>query len=306
MKYKENSNSPIAEKSFAFRPLILAFSSFAILAGTAPAAVLIPNDSAISGSLDIWLSDAGNRFDGTTWQDASGNGNDAVAFGSNGTVTYLAGTASTQFSTTGVAFTGTTEDLMKAGSSYTGLTDVTIFTVFSTNVLDSTTRPVGLGSYAADAANAPDRFNQATDATLRYDNGRTDPDGAASLTASSLLVRASRMDGNGSTASLVTDWIGAAINIGTTADGPVSLGASSDSLYFGDLRAGATTVGSGSSTSGSDLFISQVIVYKSALTDQQVVDVSNWLAANPSAVPEPSSLALLGLGGLALILRRRK
>ncbi|NWK55420.1 PEP-CTERM sorting domain-containing protein [Verrucomicrobiaceae bacterium N1E253] len=36
------------------------------------------------------------------------------------------------------------------------------------------------------------------------------------------------------------------------------------------------------------------------------VDLSSLLAEGPGLVPEPSSTALLGLGGLALILRRRK
>jgi len=63
------------------------------------------------------------------------------------------------------------------------------------------------------------------------------------------------------------------------------LGASVDGLYLGDVRAGATVVNTGSSTSGSDLFISQVIVYKSALTDQQIAAVTNWLTQVPNGDP---------------------
>ena len=43
-----------------------------------------------------------------------------------------------------------------------------------------------------------------------------------------------------------------------------------------------------------------------AMIDDIYVDNSGVNLANPTIIPEPSSAALLGLGGLALILRRRK
>ena len=285
--------------------LLIALLGISISANAAPVA---PSD--VSG-LDIWLTDAGNQFDGTTWLDASGNSNDATAVGSRlagGTgfpaVTYLAGTASTQFGTAGVAFSGSADDLMTAGS-FAGESAVTIITAYSTDTAASDTRPVGLGSQAAKGAGTSGLFNLATDGSLRYDNGN---DGGNNNPTGQLLVRASRLDGG-----TVTDWLddgtGLSTNIGpTSGSAPNPLGADADALYLGDVRAGATAVGGGGTTvSTADLFISQVAVFKGALTDTEVADVSSWMATNPSAIPEPASSAFL-FGGLALLalLRRRR
>jgi len=52
--------------------------------------------------------------------------------------------------------------------------------------------------------------------------------------------------------------------------------------------------------------IDDVALFDEALTDGQMQFLSANAAAGLSAVPEPGSAALLGLGGLAVILRRRK
>ncbi len=261
------------------------------------------------GDLDIWLTDAGNSFDGTTWSDSSGNSNDATAVGFRAAgdtnfpaATYGAGTASTQFGVNGLAFGSAVDDLMTAGSGYTGETSMSIFVVYSTSVADSEIRPVGLGSQAAKGASTTDVFNLATDGSLRYDNGNTDT-GADNAT-STLLVRAVKFNGGN-----VAEWIGTA---GSTfsaagkfsASGQASdpLGADADAFYLGDVRAGATRVG-GSVDPGtfglSDIFISQIAVYSRNLTDAEMIDVANWMSTNPAAVPEPSTYALIG-GLLAL------
>ncbi|WP_235203443.1 LamG-like jellyroll fold domain-containing protein [Sulfuriroseicoccus oceanibius] len=52
--------------------------------------------------------------------------------------------------------------------------------------------------------------------------------------------------------------------------------------------------------------IDDVAIFDNTLTDGEMLFLSTNAAASAVAVPEPSSAALLGLGGLALILRRRK
>ena len=58
----------------------------------------------------------------------------------------------------------------------------------------------------------------------------------------------------------------------------------------------------------NDLYTIDVSTGSASLVGSALVN--NWeglaWSASPSAVPEPSSTALLGLGGLALILRRRR
>ncbi len=284
------------------------------------AAPISPNDPSISGSLDIWLSDAANQFDGSTWLDASGNNNHATAVGFRSgsasnypDATYSAGTASTQYSVQGVAFSGATDDLMRAGSTYNSLTDVTIFLVYATDTVTSGTRPVGIGSQAAKGAATASIFNMDTDGSLRYDNGNNAGSGANPT--NTLLVRAMRLD-----SGAVTDWIdtgsGLAVNIASTSTPtggsiPNPLSSDADAFYLGDVRSGSTRVGGpdpDGATNTANLFIAQAVVYRSALSDQEVNDVSEWLRANPAAIPEPSTLILLGMAGLVgmLTLRRRR
>lgn len=67
----------------------------------------------------------------------------------------------------------------------------------------------------------------------------------------------------------------------------------------GDGYIGSTNNGTGDAANGTFYGVAS---YDQPLTNQQVADLYSAF----TLVPEPSSTALLGLGGLALILRRRK
>lgn len=288
---------------------------FALSPAVASQAATIP------GAPEIWLKDAATTFDGTTWLDSSGNGHHATAVGlraagTNATeypaMTYSAGTASTQFGVSGLAFDGDVDDLMRAGDTFATESDVTVFAVYSTSIADGSTRPVGIGSVSAlggnQSVNQP-LFNLATEGSLTYDNGNNQ--GLNANLLDELLVRASRLD-----SAEVTDWVNGVVNIGptTTASGgviPSALGLGADAFYLGDVRAGFTPTGSNGTTSFADLFISQVAVYRSALSDQEILDISTFLQNNPDGVaviPEPRSIALglVAAAGVCLLLRRRR
>lgn len=53
-------------------------------------------------------------------------------------------------------------------------------------------------------------------------------------------------------------------------------------------------------------YIAEVRIYDTAMTDLEIAEVYSELNATYAAVPEPSSAALLAVGGLTLILRRKK
>lgn len=53
-----------------------------------------------------------------------------------------------------------------------------------------------------------------------------------------------------------------------------------------------------------DGLMDDIAIYDTVLTDAQIISLAG--GASPTTIPEPTTTALLGLGGLALILRRRK
>ena len=144
----------------------------AIGTSAATAASLAPNDPSISGSLGLWLTDAANNFDGSSWSDSSGNGNNASPVGTvdvGGPVTYSAPvvdltTTNADHNNSSVRFSGTVDDLLVSngifgGSGSGNLTVFVSYHVVSIGGNPNLTRPAGLGSIAATQANAGNHFN---------------------------------------------------------------------------------------------------------------------------------------------------
>jgi hypothetical protein len=186
------------------------------------------------------------------------------------------------------------------GSGTDSLTVFMAYHVLSIGGNPNLTRPGGIGSVAGTQTNPGDHFNLASDPSVRKDNGQIGSGnygGAAPV--GSAFIRIARMDASG-----VDEWF----NTNTTLN-PVltdfgsQYTTSSDDFYLGDVRAGATSVPGFAATSTSDFAISQVIVYNSALTDQQISDINEFMVSEN--VPEPGSTVLLGLASLGILRRRR-
>jgi len=153
-----------------------------LAAASAQAAPMSPDSF---GGLQLWLQAADLNFDGTTWADSSGNGNDAVPQGVGFAATYGAPAAATLtpgagvFSgqtIKGVEFAANADDLLVAadlnGNSNTGTwTMLSVFDASGVDAAGSETRPIGLGSQAANGSTGGNLLNQATDNSTRYDNG---------------------------------------------------------------------------------------------------------------------------------------
>lgn len=290
-------------------PLLIALG----LPGAAHSAILAPTDPSISASLGMWLTDAASNFNGTTWSDSSGKGNDAVTVGLvnvNAPVTFSApsldlATPTIDQNTSSLAFAGSIHDLMRAEALFggSGTNQLTIFTVLNVATFNggnsSLTRPTGFGSVAGTQAAGADYFNLGSDPSIRKDNGQI---GAGSYSqpfpVGTSFIRVSRMDANG-----IDEWF----NTSTTLN-PVITNAgtqfttSTDDFFLGDLRAGPDPVPGviGTGTTNSDFAISQVIVYNTALSDSQIAGINEFILT----VPEPGSISLLSIAGLALMRRR--
>ncbi len=287
------------------------YSIFAILASTLMLSLgqeLEPDDASIADGLVLWLRDAANTYDDVegVWADASGNERDLVAVGEVGDadngdtpITYEAGTLVTingspflDEDISAIYFEADINDLMVSSdlNGDAGMENLTIFVVYNVTMLGnaSITRPVGVGSLAAvpTRENLGDHFNLGSDPSVRKDNGNVGAgEYAEGFPAESLFIRSARM-----TPAAIDEWFntdGTATKVLNVAGS--SYTTSSDEFYLGDLRAGVTTVPNwGASTAISDFDIVQVVVYNTALSDEEVVGVNEWLGANIEGLGEKS------------------
>ncbi|MEM1011777.1 MAG: PEP-CTERM sorting domain-containing protein [Planctomycetota bacterium] len=287
----------------------------------ATASPILPNDPSVSGSLVLWAREAGTNFDGTTWIDSSGNGNDLILpVGTSPAFTSpTVPTASTFNATTGafagqnvdgILFSDSANDLLGTDlTTGSTLSEVTVFLVYSSDANgagESSVRPGGIGSPSALTGDV-NNFHLAADGSLRYDNGNNT---GADDPADELLVRAARFD-----SGIVTNWqfTGGTTNITI---GPVDNGGSaanntsSDQFFLGDVRTGSTSSVAGGGLADSDVFVSAAIVYTGALTDDQVEGIIDFLTlspvSDPSAIPEPGSALVIAAAVGMLSLRRRR
>lgn len=286
MKPKKPNRLP----SFVVLPSLL-FGLIPILSAQG----LAPDDPAISGNLQLWLRDAAGTFDEGTgiWADSSGQGNDAETIGEinvTGLQTWLAPTLGT---TSGgglsnddlpaVHFAADVNDLMGTPglNGNLGMANLTIFAIYNITNLGGNpnlTRPLGIGSISATQTNPGDHVNLSTDPSVRKDNGNV---GAGQYSqpfpTGSLLIRSTRLN-----PSSIDEWFntdGTPTKVLSIAG--VSYTTSVDRFYLGDLRGGNDTVpGFGVATARSDFDIVQVLFYNSALSDDQIAGVNEWLANN--------------------------
>ena len=259
---------------------------------------IAPDDPAIADSLGVWLTDAANTFDTETgiWSDSSGNGFDATPVGEvnvGGPVTYIGPTAATvsggAFSVDDVSsvhFANDADDLIVASdlNGDAGLAELTIFVVYNAETFGnnaSITRPAGIGSLAALQANPGDHFNLGSDPSIRKDNGQIGM-GSYSQTVplATTFIRTARMS-----ATSIDEWFNTDGTPQSVISTPgLSFTTSSDEFYLGDLRAGASPIpGFGPNLSLADFDIIQALVYTSALTDEQITGVNEWLGNNLNA-----------------------
>lgn len=252
-----------------------------------------PNAPALAADLVLWLKDPANGYQSGTWSDSSGQGNhvaDLSAGGGYGGLSSLTSLnplsglfAGQSIPAVHIADNGLMGNpgLLPLSNNFAGLTLVAIYQSTGDS---GETRAIGIGSKTFSGSGSA-RFNLAADASLRYDNGNNL--GNAANHGDFLLLRAARLD-----SGIVTDWInngaGLVRNIAPTStpsNGSIPNPTSSDAFFLGEL---ASTVGV-SDASSSDYKIVQVAVYQAALTDQQISNLTAWMASNPqgASLAEP-------------------
>lgn len=282
------------------------------------AAQLSPNDPSVAPNLGVWLRDASTTFDAETgiWSDSSGNQRHATPVGEVNVAelrTFLAPTASnvpggglSGDDLPAVKFSAGVEDLLVVEeiNGGAGLTDLTLFVIYNVDPLAAITsqiRPVGIGSISALQTATGDNFNLGSDPSIRKDNGQI---GAGSYTEpfpnQTTFIRTARM-------SRIPDTIDEWFNENGTLQKVLSVNGSSfttstDDFFLGDLRAGATgTPGvNGPNPARGDFDIVQAIAYAAALTDQQIVEINEWLVENPDGSGGNSGSGQLAFTGISV------
>ncbi|MFT6180519.1 MAG: hypothetical protein ACJAQT_004167 [Akkermansiaceae bacterium] len=144
-------------------------------------------------------------------------------------------------------------------------------------------------SSAATQANAGDHFNLAGDPSIRKDNGQLGSGTYSEVfPVETTFIRTARMS-----ATAVDEWF----NTDGTLQNVVNITGSSyttssDDFFLGDLRAGNTTIPDLPAVARADFDIIETLAYTSALTDEQVAGVNEWLGNNIGSAAPGGELAI--------------
>jgi len=296
--------------------LLALFAAFLFaLSSTAGAATIQPNDPSVSGNLIGWYSDPANNYSATTgvWSDSSGNENDtetnfsqqnggAITFGPLGLSTSTPSNGLFAGETLDVVLSDSDNDLLRtpALNSGSGFSQLTIIAVLKYSNTGEPNRPVGIGSSNEQngSSTTTPRLNPAGDGSVRFDNGNV----TGSSVPTHYFIRGTVLDGDGSSNAALRDFFfddsGLGFSATTNINGSYNDSATgTDVLFIGDVKDNRNGDG-----------LAQVAIYNTALTNQQVSDIAEWMSENPNTVPEPSTfvLAVFGLLGLLFCGRRRK
>ena len=247
---------------------------------TAP---LAPNDASIAGSLISWLRDAGSNYAAGVWQATVGPDAGEVGEAGDGDIYELPvlemvspgdGYFSGVSDISGVLFSADESDLLRADEINGGgeMDELTLIAVYQTSGNTDRTRPVGIASRTEDMPVLGNAFHLSSDASLRYDNGNNQTDPANH--PDELLVRAAKLID-----SEVSDFLNdELLQEDTPVGGNFSGIIRNDDLYMGDVRGGLLDGFAG--TDPHDIFVAEVIVYNTALSENQMIGIGEWLRDN--------------------------
>lgn len=273
-----------------------------LLAGTAALALASSAQAALVAHYNL------DETTGSTVADSSGNGNTGTVVAGAGSPPDL--TATGIATTSGMSTTDDGEGYVSAANLYSGNDSRSVSAWFNATTIDSTqSRITSTGSGAAESFDITlESSDGGNSIGLRYGNGNMFWSGSAENGGDDIATgvwnhvvvtyeSTATVDGGfGAGLTVYLNGVALTMDGGNPKNGTQELNTSGDFLIAGNGGLG----NNGGYLNGS---IDDVQVYDAALSSSEV----SFLFNNPTvAVPEPSSAALLGLGGIALILRRRK
>lgn len=259
-----------------------------------------PDDNSLSANLRVWLKDASNRFSAGNWQDASGQGNDMLtvtdaltpSIGGTGSLASLTPSSGLFSGRSLSAVLFPDNSLMRSSNTHASgnYKSLTLFSVLDTTANDfGGDRPVSISSKSAyyddgGGYDNHDRFAQAMDASLRFDDGAAA--GSQTNPVNSLFIRVSRLS-DGTVDDKVDDWVDSGAGLVKSIDDvtvPHVAGKGSQSpnfeTYDADLFIGETSTIDASDRS-TTYNVAQVVLFDTALSEEQILWVVRWLRNHP-------------------------
>lgn len=253
-----------------------------VAVGTTSGDPLAPNDASIADGLVSWHRDAAKNFVEGVWTGEvgpdlvqlgeSGNGNDFFELPVLSTWSADEGYFEGLAGVNGVLFDADESDMLTAAELLgdDSFEELTLIGVYQTTGNTDRTRPIGIGSWTE--GEGGDSFNLSSDASLRYDNGNNQTD--AFLHLPDLTFRAGVLSDG-----LVSDYLDGEIITDEAIPGGQFTGLTrNDNLFLGDVRGGLNDGFAGADS--HDVFVAEVIVYNTALSEDQILGIGEWLRAN--------------------------